>query len=126
MRETQKQFDPSRQFGELMTEIEGELNGMTSKLARLIWLREKIAAEHAALEAAVDALDVYTEEEAAALLKTDSRMLADLRKRYNLPFFRVGREVRYTAEQLREATVLLGMNGKPRKALQATPLKRAA
>lgn len=126
MRDAQTQFDPGRQFDELMTEIEGELNGMTSKLARLIWLREKIAAEHAAVQAAVDALDVYTEEEAAAKLKTDARMLRDLRKRYKLPFFRVGREVRYTGEQLREATALLGENEKPRKALQATPLKRAA
>lgn len=126
MREPAKQFDPGAQFEALMNEIEAELIDTQSKLARLAWLREKIAAEHAALAAAVDTLDVYTEEEAAALLKTDARMLADMRRRFNLPFFRVGREVRYTGEHLREATALLEVNKKPRKALQASPLKRAA
>lgn len=126
MQRTEKQFDPSEQFDSLMTELESELIGAQSKLARLAWLRERIAAEHAALQAAVDALECYTEEEAAAKLKTDSRMLADLRRRHRLPYFRVGREVRYTGEHLREITALLEMNGKPRKALQATPRLKAA
>lgn len=126
MQRTEKQFDPSEQFDSLMSEIERELIETQSKLGRLAWLRERIAAEHAALAAAVDALDVYTEEEAAAKLKTTPRMLADLRAKRRLPFFRVGREVRYTGEHLREITALLEMNGKPRKALQATPRLKAA
>lgn len=123
---THKPFDPSQQFDSLMTELESVMIDAGAKIARLAFLREKIAAEHAALQAAVDALECYTEEEAAAQLKTTARMLKDLRSRHRLPHFLVGREVRYTGEQLREIVAILELNGKSRKAQQATPLKLAA
>lgn len=126
MQRTHKQFNPSGQFESLLTELESVLVDAEAKISRLAFLREKIAADHAALAAALDTLDVYTEDEAAAVLKTDPRMLADMRRRFNLPFFRIGREVRYTGEHLREATALLEVNAKSRKAIQASPLKRAA
>ncbi len=120
------QFEPGQQFDSLMIELESELATAGAKIARLAFLREKIAAEHAALQAAVDALGFYTEEEAAAVLKIEARLLRDLRKRHNLPHTRFSKYVRYTPDHVREIVAILEMNGNRREALPAAKLKLAA
>jgi hypothetical protein len=131
MQKANKQFDPSDQFAELLNEIDATLQDTAAKFDRLNWLRKKMAEQFAAAIAASDTIDIYTEAEAAEILKLGSgkqgeNALRHLRSKFGLPFLRFGREVRYTREHLREICSLLEMNRKPRKAMQAEPLKRAA
>ncbi|MCW5955251.1 MAG: helix-turn-helix domain-containing protein [Pyrinomonadaceae bacterium] len=126
MQRATKQFDPGDQFDQLLNEIDATLNETAAKFDRLIWLRKKIAEQFDAARQAAERLELFTEEEAAEILRTEPRMLADLRRKFDLPFCRLGRDVRYTRSQLTEICGLLEINGKRRKALQTTPLKQAA
>lgn len=67
----------------------------------------RLAVDAARREAATAVLEreavvTYTEAEAAALLKTSPRSLADRRRREHLPHCVTGRDVFYTAGHLRQ------------------------
>ena len=132
MQRTHKQFDPSEQFDALMTELESVLVDAGAKISRLAFLREKIAEESRRYQATADALVVQTEAEAGRLFqlnddpKKAERAMRDLRRKFDLPHCRFGRDVRYTREQLREIATILEVNGQRRKALRSSPLKLAA
>lgn len=132
MQRTHKKFDPVEQFDSLMVEVESALVSAKANFERLAFLREKIAAEHAATQAAADEFQVQTEAEAGLLFQLNDdptkaeRAMRDLRRRHDLPHCRFGRDVRYTREQLREIAAILEVNGKRRKSTQASPLKLAA
>lgn len=129
---THTQFDPSTRFDELMIEMESSIYETLANFERLTFLRKKIAEEMTAAQAAADRLELLTEAEAGQLFKLNDdpqkaeRAMRDLRRKFQFPFCRVGREVRYTREQLREITALLEINGKQRKPIHSSPLRRAA
>ena len=124
-----KPFDPNGQFETLLTEIESTLHDANAKIARLAWLREKIGEEYRKAQGALDDLETFTESEAGLLFKLNEdpqkaeRAMSDLRKKFNFPFCRFGREIRYTKSHLVEICGLLEINGDSRS---KNLLKRAA
>lgn len=89
-------------FEGLLAEIGEKIAGITGDLARLEWLRLKTQEEFAALRAEAARLELYTEAEAAKILKVSERALADLRRAHRLPHCSFGKKPRYTREQLKE------------------------
>jgi len=108
MLERSKPFDPSAQFETLLAEIESTLQDANAKIARLAWLREKLGQEYRKTQNALGELETFTELEAGQLFKLNDdpqkaeRAMADLRRKFNFPFCRFGREIRYTKPQLIE------------------------
>ena len=129
MLERSKPFDPNSQFESLLTEIESTLHDANAKIARLSWLREKISQEYKKAQGAIEDLETFTESEAGLLFKLNDdpqkaeRAMADLRRKFDFPFCKFGREIRYTKPQLVEICGLLEINGKARSKNQ---MKRAA
>ena len=129
MLERSQPFDPNDQFESLLTEIESTLHDANAKIARLAWLREKISQEYKKAQGAVEDLETFTESEAGQLFKLNEepqkaeRAMADLRRKFNFPFCRFGREIRYTKSQLIEICGLLEINGNSKS---KKLLKRAA
>ena len=129
MLERSKPFDPNSQFETLLSEIESTLHDANAKIARLAWLREKIGQEYKKAQGAIEDLETFTESEAGLLFKLNEdpqkaeRAMADLRRKFDFPFCKFGREIRYTRPQLVEICGLLEINGKGKSKNQ---LKRAA
>ena len=129
MLERSKPFDPNSQFETLLSEIESTLHDANAKIARLAWLREKIGQEYKKAQGAIEDLETFTESEAGLLFKLNEdpqkaeRAMADLRRKFDFPFCKFGREIRYTKAQLVEICGLLEINGKSRSKNQ---MKRAA
>ena len=129
MLERTKAFDPNSQFESLLTEIESTLHDANTKIARLAWLREKISQEYKKALKDIGDIETFTESEAGQLFKLNEdpqkaeRAMADLRRKFDFPFCRFGREIRYTKAQLVEICGLLEINGKTRSKNQ---MKRAA
>ena len=129
MLERSKPFDPNSQFESLLTEIESTLHDANAKIARLSWLREKISQEYKKAQGAIEDLETFTESEAGLLFKLNDdpqkaeRAMADLRRKFDFPFCKFGREIRYTKPQLVEICRLLEINGKAKSKNQ---MKRAA
>jgi hypothetical protein len=129
MLERSKPFDPNALFETLLIEIESTLQDANAKIARLAWLREKLGQEYKKAQDALEDLETFTECEAGQLFKLNEdpqkaeRAMADLRRKFNFPFCRFGREIRYTKPQLIEICGLLEINGKARTKNQ---MKRAA
>ena len=129
MLERTKAFDPNSQFESLLTEIESTLHDAKTKISRLAWLREKIGQEYKKALKDIGDIKTFTESEAGLLFKLNEdpekaeRAMADLRRKYDFPFCKFGREIRYTKPQLVEICGLLEINGKAKSKNQ---LKRAA
>ena len=129
MLERSKPFDPNSQFETLLSEIESTLHDANAKIARLAWLREKIGQEYKKAQGAIEDLETFTESEAGLLFKLNEdpqkaeRAMADLRRKFDFPFCKFAREIRYTKPQLVEICGLLEINGKAKSKNQ---LKRAA
>ena len=129
MLERTKAFDPNSQFESLLTEIESTLHDANTKIARLAWLREKISQEYKKALKDIGDIETFTESEAGQLFKLNEdpqkaeRAMADLRRKFDFPFCRFGREIRYTKAQLVEICGLLEINGKTKSRNQ---MKRAA
>jgi len=117
-----KEFDPAENFEQITDEMAVMMSDLSAKLARLEWLRLKMAERIAQAETDAARFETFTEAEAGLLFKLHAdaekagRAMADLRRLHDLPHIRLGREVRYTREHLREITALLEMNAKSRKA----------
>ena len=109
--------------------IESTLHDANAKIARLAWLREKISQEYKKAQGAIEDLETFTESEAGLLFKLNDdplkaeRAMADLRRKFDFPFCKFGREIRYTKTQLVEICGLLEINGKTKSKNQ---LRRAA
>ena len=129
MLERTNAFDPNSQFETLLTEIESTLHDANAKIARLAWLREKIGQEYKKALKDIGDLETFTESEAGLLFKLNEdpqkaeRAMADLRRKFDFPFCRFGREIRYTKPQLVEICELLQINGKTKS---KNLMKRAA
>lgn len=111
-------FDPSTQFEQVLTQADIEIMALRSTLDRLLWLRVKIADEFTAMQNAADTLDLYTEEQAAAILQVKPDLLGTLRRRHLLAHVNFGNRIRYTKDQLRGICEFLTINKKERRALK--------
>jgi hypothetical protein len=102
-----KQFEPAEQFEQLFVEIGEQMRQLNAAFERLEWLRSKAIAEFRAVRDAADKLEVFTEAEAAAVLKVTERALADLRRQHELPHSLFGIQPRYTRQHLKEICRIL-------------------
>ncbi len=112
-----KQLEVTTQFEKLCDELAENLVAAQSFANHILWLKEQVLKEYAAMQEAKDSLEVFTEKEAAEKLKLKPKQLGDLRRAQNLPFVRAGALVRYSKENLAEIVKILTVNNdkKPKK-----------
>lgn len=127
------QFEPAAQIEQTCEEFVTSLGAARSAVDRVLFLKDKLLADFKALRVQADALEVFTEEEAAILLKLDekpataARHLASLRKQFDLPHFKAGNKPRYTKQHLIEICDILAVNPKRRQTSAERPrLQHAA
>ena len=89
-------FDPETQFTALLNEADERVVELQKGLERLRWLRDRIAEQHADLQAKADAIEIYTEPELAAHFDIKPELLATLRRTHDLPCRAFGNKIRYT------------------------------
>ena len=108
-----KQFEPERQVEAATVEFDDAIQAAEAAVSRLQRLRNRLASEIENLRSEREQLEIYTEEEAAEILKIERpQLLADLRRRHDLPHFLAGREPRYTKEHLAEICRRLEVNSR--------------
>ena len=125
MIKTAKQFEPDAQMDNAIGELVSALNDAAGAIERLSRLKSVLSIEIEQRRAERDALEIYTEEEAAMLLRLDStsptrakKHLADLRRRLSLPHVSFGNKPRYTKRHLMEICSILEINSKAKSRLQ--------
>lgn len=116
---TRNKFDPAAQFDATIAEAETHIVAAVASLERLIWLRGKIADDIAAMRDAADELELYTEDEAAELLKITAWHLGCLRRKHNFAVVNLGNKIRYTKEQIAGVCDFFSINNKKPAALKA-------
>lgn len=94
------QFDPSEQIGACIGELDVTLAEAAATIERLFRLKGRLAIEIEQIRAERDRLDIYDEDEAAAMLKLKPKHLAELRRRHDLPHVNFGNVIRYTKPQI--------------------------
>lgn len=100
MSRTAPQFDPSEQIGAAIGELEVTLAEAAATIERLFRLKGRLATEIEQIRAERERLDIYDEDEAAAMLKLKPKHLAELRRRHDLPHVNFGNVIRYTKPQI--------------------------
>jgi hypothetical protein len=103
-------------FSDLQKAIDAE----RSALDRLQFLKDAAFAEFRRFQTDAERLEIFTEEQAAAKFGIKESMLADWRRRYDLPHIAFGKFPRYTKSHLIEIAQILEV----RK--QKTSVRRAA
>jgi excisionase family DNA binding protein len=102
-----------RKLSEEMAELKAELFDLESQLAqkmaraRVLFAKGEDLTAHAEAEIRRRDFKVYTEDEAAELLKVSKDTLQRLRQRHALPHTQAGSLIRYTDEQLARAAEIL-------------------
>lgn len=107
-----EQFEPQRQIVVAFDELQKAMTDARAALDRVNWLKDRLIGEFESFREAQDLLDIYTEEEAAQMLKIEKNHLADMRRRLDLPHCSFGNRPRYTKQQLREICEMLEINAK--------------
>ena len=107
-------FEPQRQIVVAFDELQKAMTDARAALDRVDWLKNRLISEFETFREAQDLLDIYTEEEAAQMLKIEKNHLADMRRRLDLPHCSFGNRPRYTKTQLREICSMLEINAKGR------------
>ena len=107
-----KQFETSEQIGRTLADLDAALADAAQATSRLERLRGKLAGEIAEIQQAADDLDFMSEKEFAAEIGIKETLLADLRRRYELPHSVFGREPRYTREHRRRIAEILEVNSR--------------
>lgn len=112
-----KQPDATAKFEVAFNDLAKTLIDAQNTVNHLMWQKDEVKREFAAIQAAAESLEIYTEREAAALLKLKPAQLATLRRAENLPFVRAGALIRYSKENLAEIVKILTVNSdkKPKK-----------
>lgn len=100
MAQTAPQFDPIEQLSAALNAYEICEAEMAAIMPRLRFSFERIEAELENVRKYRDQLDVFTEAEAAAVLKLTETSLAAYRRDNDLPHLRFGSMVRYTRQHL--------------------------
>ena len=88
-------------------ELQQAMTDARAAIDRVNWLKDRLLDEYKKIRESEDQLDIYTEEEAAQMLKIERTHLADMRRRMDLPHCSFGNRPRYTREQLREICSML-------------------
>jgi hypothetical protein len=107
-----EQFEPQRQIVGAFDELQKAMTDARAALDRVNWLKDCLVNEFETFREAQELLDIYTEEEAAQMLKIEKNHLADMRRRLDLPHCSFGNRPRYTKQQLREICEMLEINSK--------------
>ena len=107
-----KQFETSEQIGRTLADLDAALADAAQATSRLERLRGKLAGEIAEIQQAADDLDFMSEKEFAAEIGIKETLLADLRRRYELPHSVFGSEPRYTREHRRRIAEILEVNSR--------------
>lgn len=94
-----KQFDPFTQAEQRAVELDLWIQEGRALLDRTSWILQKMQDENERLRAERDELEIYTEAEAAALLRVSDWTLGDLRRRHNFEHIANGK-ICYTRKQL--------------------------
>lgn len=82
-------------------------------IERLSWVKNKIAADFDALERDRDAVEIYTEEQAAGLMQIKPSQLTALRRRHRFEHINFGSFIRYNRAQIIAICEFLTLNNKP-------------
>lgn len=123
-------FDPQKMFGETLDAAELEFATLQASFDRLRRLKKMMADEFEKLQARAETFGVFTEAEAAKMLKLDNpnagdaeqaeKALATLRRRHHFPHVVFNRTtICYTSAQIAEICEMLSVNTKVRKAALA-------
>lgn len=118
MLKTAKQFEPDQQIDSALGDFDEAIRTAQNVVGRMEWLKLQLVKEVEQLRRERDQLEVYNESEAAALLRVETKHLADMRRRHDLPHCGFGTKVRYTKEQLLEICSLFAVNTKGRLKLR--------
>ncbi len=113
-----QQFEPSAQIGVACDELQKAMLDAQAAINRVNWLKDRLLSEFETIRAEHESLEIYTEEDAAMLLKIETKHLADLRRRFDLPHCSFGNKPRYTKEQLISICSLLEINSKGKAVLR--------
>lgn len=114
-------FDPAERFSNDLFAMRNRLAEARQILDSLDRSREHLEAENARLRAEREALQVFTEAEAAELLRVTPLTLSGMRKTHRLPHVSTGKAVLYTARHIRQILDHFEVNKTP-----AARVKRAA
>jgi hypothetical protein len=109
-----KEFEPQQQIVVAFDELQKAMSDARAAIDRVDWLKNRLIEEFEAIKGAKAVLEIYTEEEAAKMLRIERTHLADMRRRFDLPHCSFGNRPRYTKVHLLEICELLEMNSKGR------------
>ena len=105
-----KQFEPQQQIVVAFDELQKAMSDARAATDRVDWLKDRLIKEFEAIKGANEVLEIYTEDEAAKMLRVEKTHLADMRRRFDLPHCSFGNKPRYTKTQLLEICETLEMN----------------
>lgn len=93
-------------------DLQKAMNEAKAAIDRVFWLKDRLMENFEAMRTAQDDLEIYSEDQAAAMFQIDAKHLADMRRRMNLPFVPMGKFPRYTKTHLIEICSMLEVNKK--------------
>lgn len=112
-----KQFDPQTMFEQTLNEVDIKVAEISAAFDRLQWLRGKLADQFEAMQAAADAFELFTEEQAAMMLQIKPDHLGSMRRNLDLPHVKLGDKVRYTKGHLNAICDAMSINSKGKAAM---------
>lgn len=105
-------FDAFEQIDALLGEMRAAADGVRRDVDRLERLTQRAAAGLAELRRERERLDIYTEDEAAAVLRIDPTMLQKMRLRGGgVPHRMFGTKIRYTRGDIDAILEMLAVGG---------------
>ena len=107
-----RQFDPNELISSALGDLDAAMNQAAATIQRIGRLKDRLAAEIDAVRAEREAMAIFTEAEAADLLKLKPAHLADLRRKHDLPHVNFGNVIRYTKPQLHSICDRLALNNR--------------
>lgn len=100
-RKDAKGFDPVAQCDATIDALGELLREIPELLQRLGWQRDRLRDEITRMRETRDRLDVFTEDEAAQILKLQSKeSLAIQRRKHGFDHMRIGHDIYYTQAQI--------------------------
>ena len=121
-----KPFDPIAQVDQTLSEFEEHMLKARAAIERLSWLKDKIAADFDALERQAAEVEIYTEEQAAAIMQIKTSQLAALRRRHRFEHINFGSFIRYNRAQIIAICETLTLDGKKVAGSPLSVVRKAA
>ncbi len=107
-----EQFEPGSQIVVACDDLQKAMLDAQAAISRVNWLKDRLLSEVESIKADQDRFEIFTEADAAKRLKIEVTLLADLRRRYDLPHCSFGNKARYTKEQLMAICSMLEINSR--------------